>query len=176
MKNPFRYVTILAVLACLSISIAPKLASAQAGSAGGSIGNDDKSVSGSRSAPRSVEEPERPARPSREDTNESLRASRKSGSAGSGGVGSFDGSWAVLLVGGPMCHGTASGSVVISGGTILGEGIATGRVSTSGASYTAGRTREGISYTTSGHLSGRSGSGVFRRSDGCTGRWTASRL
>jgi hypothetical protein len=41
--------------------IGPSLALAQSGSAGGNIGNDDKSLSGSRQPPRSVE-PERPAR------------------------------------------------------------------------------------------------------------------
>jgi hypothetical protein len=173
MKNP--YLTILAVFACLSIA-APKLASAQAGSAGGSIGNDDKSISGSRSAPRSVEEPEQPARRSREDANEAPRASRKGGAGGGGGgAGSFDGAWAVLIVGGPACQGSVTGAVVISSGRIIGDGISTGRVSPSGATYTAGTTKEGIRYTTSGHLSGRGGSGTFRRSDGCSGRWTASK-
>jgi len=43
-------------LLCLSISVAftPGLAFAQ-GSAGGSIGNDEKSLSGTREAPRSAE-------------------------------------------------------------------------------------------------------------------------
>jgi hypothetical protein len=33
----------------------------------------------------------------------------------------------------------------------------------------------GVSVTSSGHLSGRNGSGAFRRSDGCNGTWTASK-
>jgi hypothetical protein len=175
MRNSFRCLTVLALSACLFIAVAPHLASAQSGSAGGSIGNDDKSVSGSRSAPRSVEEPER-AKPSRDDSD-TPRASRKSGTGGGGGGGggSFDGAWGVVIVGGPMCQGSVTGAVVITSGRIIGDGISSGRVSPNGATFTAGTTKEGIPYTTSGHLSGRSGSGTFRRSDGCNGRWVASK-
>jgi hypothetical protein len=178
MRNSFRCLTVLALFACLFIAIGPQLASAQSGSAGGSIGNDDKSVSGSRSAPRSVEEPER-AKPSRDDSD-TPRASRRSspgggGGGGGGGAGSFDGAWAVVVVGGPMCQGSVTGAVVISSGRIIGDGISSGRVSPNGATFTAGATKEGIPYTTSGHLSGRGGSGTFHRSDGCTGRWVASK-
>jgi len=177
MKTPFRCQMISALFACLLVAVAPKLASAQ-GSAGGSIGNDDNSVSGSRSAPRAVEQPERPAKPSRDDSDSSRRTSRKSDSGdggGGGGAGSFDGAWAVVVIGGPMCQGSVTGAVVISSGRIIGDGISSGRVSPNGATHTAGATKEGIPYTTSGHLSGRNGSGTFRRSDGCTGRWVASK-
>jgi hypothetical protein len=178
MKNAFRYLIIVTFMTCLSISIGPRLANAQSGSAGGSIGNDDKAVSGSRNTPpRSVEEPDRTPRRSKDDSDESQRASRKSGAGGGGGesVGVFDGAWAVLIIGGPACQGTVAGAVVISSGRIIGDGISSGRVSPNGSTYTAGATKEGLTYTTSGRLSGRSGSGSFRRSDGCTGRWTASK-
>jgi hypothetical protein len=33
----------------------------------------------------------------------------------------------------------------------------------------------GIPIIGSGHVSGRSGSGTFRRSDGCVGNWTSSK-
>jgi hypothetical protein len=33
----------------------------------------------------------------------------------------------------------------------------------------------GITVITTGRLSGRSGGGTFRQSDGCTGRWTAAK-
>jgi hypothetical protein len=174
MKNVRRR-AISALFFCLFIAIGCPCANAQSGSAGGSIGNDDKAVSGSRGAPRSVEEPERPARPGAEDADEQPRTSRKSSGSGGGGGGSFDGAWAVLVIGGPACQGSVTGAVVISRGRIIGDGISTGRVSPNGTTYTAGRTKEGISYTTSGHLAGRSGSGIFRRSDGCTGRWTAAK-
>ena len=179
MRNSFRSLTVLALSAGLFIAIGPRLASAQSGSAGGSIGNDDKSVSGSRSTPRSVEEPERPAKPSRDDSG-TPRASRRTspgggGGGGDSGAGSFDGAWAVVVIGGPMCQGSVTGAVVISSGRIIGDGISSGRVSPNGATFTAGATKEGIPYTTSGHLSGRGGSGTFRRSDGCSGRWVASK-
>jgi hypothetical protein len=60
------------------------------GSAGGSIGNDEKSLSGTREAPRSVENPARRSKP-RPEAEEPRRAARKSGGGGGGGgPGSFD--------------------------------------------------------------------------------------
>jgi hypothetical protein len=173
MKNSFRCLTVLS--ACLFIAIAPHLARAQSGSAGGSIGNDDKSVSGSRSAPRSVEEPER-AKPSREDSDSSRRASRKGGSGGGGGGGGgFDGAWSIVIIGGPMCQGSVTSAFVVSSGKIIGEGVSSGSVSASGGAYATGTTKEGLPFTSSGRLSGRNGSGTIRRSDGCIGRWVASK-
>jgi hypothetical protein len=175
MKTAFRYLTIVAFVACLPIALNPRVASAQSGSAGGSIGNDDKSVSGSRSAPRSVEEPDRPARRGRQDSDESPRASRKSGSGGSGGGGSFDGAWAIVIVGGPMCQGSITSAFTVSSGRIIGDGVSSGSVTPNGAAYASGTTKEGLTYTSSGRLSGRSSSGTVRRSDGCTGRWSATK-
>jgi hypothetical protein len=179
MKNLFRCLTISALFACLFVLIAPELAHAQSGSAGGSIGNDDKSVSGSRQAPpRSVEQPERPARPSRDDSDDSRRASRKSGSGGGGGGGgggSFDGAWSIVIVGGPMCQGSVTSAFIVSSGRIIGDGVSSGSVSPNGAAFASGTTKEGMTYTSSGRLSGRNGSGTVRRSDGCTGRWMASK-
>jgi len=37
------------------------------------------------------------------------------------------------------------------------------------------RIRRGLSWTSTGRMSANGGSGSFVRSDGCTGRWTASR-
>jgi hypothetical protein len=48
----------------LLVGLGAGLALAQSGSAGGSIGNDEKSLSGSRQAPRAVER-EKPARKSK---------------------------------------------------------------------------------------------------------------
>jgi hypothetical protein len=48
--------------ATLAIVALPGLARAQSGSAGGSIGNDEKSLSGSRETPRAAE-PSKPAAP-----------------------------------------------------------------------------------------------------------------
>ncbi|MCC8942699.1 hypothetical protein H8A99_41395, partial [Bradyrhizobium sp. Arg68] len=49
------------------------VALAQSGSSGGSVGNDEKSLSGSRETPRAVE-PSRPARRSRHEAEEPRRA------------------------------------------------------------------------------------------------------
>jgi hypothetical protein len=75
----------------MAIMIGPNTTFAQ-GSAGGSIGNDDKAVSGSRPEPRAVE---KPSRRSRSDDDEPRRSSRKSGGGGSGGGGGGGGggSW-----------------------------------------------------------------------------------
>jgi hypothetical protein len=139
---------------------------AQSGSAGGSIGNDEKSLSGSR-APRAVE-PSKPARRAKPESNEPRRASRRSGG---GGGGNFDGAWVVVARGTP-CGGSTE-RVVISGGRITGE-WSSGQVSPNGTSTGHG-SAGGVSWTSSGRMSTRSGSGSFVRSDGCTGRWTASK-
>ena len=135
---------------------------AQSGSAGGSIGNDEKSLSGSRATPRSVE-PEKHARPSKPEREAPRRTSRGAG-------GNFDGAWVVVSVG---CGATTTGAVVVTSGKIIGEGLA-GHVSPSGAASSVGQ-YNGITVNSSGHISGRSGSGTFRRSDGCSGRWTSTK-
>ena len=173
MPNPIRR-QIGTALRCalLAVAIGPAPSLAQSGSAGGSIGNDEKSVSGSRQAPRSVET-EKPARRSRPEAEEPRRASRKSGggdAAGAGG-GNFDGTWVSNAVGTPC--GASTERFVISGGRIVGE-LSSGQVSPNG-STTSGGSVSGLSWNSSGRFSGRSGSGSFVRSDGCTGRWTASK-
>src|SRR5450432_579573 len=92
------------------------------GSAGGSIGNDEKSLSGSREAPRSVESPARRSKP-RSEAAEPRRAAR------GGGGGNFDGAWAVVSVG---CGGTTNGAVVVTSGRIIAQGVS-GTVSPNGA-------------------------------------------
>src|SRR5262249_33917537 len=98
------------------IMTAPNVVLAQ-GSAGGSIGNDDKSVSGSRSAPRAVE-PDRSAAPrrSKPDADAPRQATRKSGGGGGGG-GNFDGTWSYVGVG-TNCQGTGAGSFTVSGSRV----------------------------------------------------------
>jgi hypothetical protein len=156
-------------VALLGLSMAlinPSTTYAQ-GSAGGSIGNDDKAVSGSRPEPRAVE---KPSRRSRSDADEPRRSSRKSG-----GGGSFDGAWIVNAVG-VTCSGTSSNAVVVTSGRIIGNNVTSGRVSPNGAVYaTGGGGSSGLTNVTTGRLSGRSGSGTFVQSDGCRGRWTASK-
>jgi hypothetical protein len=150
----------------LSATIAPPSALAQSGSAGGSIGNDEKSLSGSRSD-RSAE-PAPSAR--RSKPAEEPRSSSRRGGGGGGGGGSFPGACMVVSVG---CGGTTSGAVVVSSGKVIGQGV-TGTVSSSGAVSTFGQ-GDGVTFTGSGRLGARSGSGSFRRSDGCGGTWTSSK-
>jgi len=140
---------------------------AQSGSAGGSIGNDEKSLSGSREKPRAVES-SKPARRAKPESDEPRRASQKSGG---GGGGNFDGSWVAVAVGTPC--GSSTERFVISGGSLSGE-LSSGSVSPNGATRSGGSV-QGLSWTSSGRFSGRGGSGSFVRSDGCTGRWTASK-
>ena len=151
------------ILALLMLVCGSGLAYAQSGSAGGSIGNDEKSLSGSR-APESS----KTARRSEPEADEPRRAERKSG----GGGNNFDGAWIVSSVG-VTCQGTSSNAVVVTSGRIIGE-TARGTVSPDGRVYGT-TTGNGITVITTGRLSGRSGGGTFRQSDGCTGRWTASK-
>jgi hypothetical protein len=147
----------------LAIGIGAGNALAQSGSAGGNIGNDDKSLSGTRSA-----EPERPSRRSKPEAEEPRRsAPRRSGGSG-GGAGNFDGAWAVVSVG---CGGTSTSAVVVTSGRIIGEGVS-GTVGANGSAHSVGN-YNGITIISSGHVSGRSGTGTFKRSDGCVGSWTS---
>ncbi|HXH47528.1 MAG TPA: hypothetical protein VNK51_27250 [Bradyrhizobium sp.] len=146
----------------LTFLLAAPNAFAQSGSAGGSIGNDEKSLSGSRSD-RSAE----PAAPARRSKPAEERSSpRRTG--GGGGGGGFDGAWIVTSVG---CGGSTSGAVVVTSGRVIGEGVS-GTVSPSGAVSTRGQ-GQGVTFTGAGRLSGRSGSGTWRRSDGCGGTWSS---
>lgn len=165
MQNMFRDGFLTALFSALLLStLGPTAALAQSGSSGGSIGNDEKSLSGSRDTPRAIES-SRPARRSKPADEEPRRAARKSGGGGGGGV---DGAWVVTSVG---CGGTGSGAIVITSGRIIGEGL-TGSVSASGAARSVYQAN-GLTSIGSGRLSGRSGAGTFRRSDGCGGTWSA---
>jgi hypothetical protein len=157
----------------ITVAFGTSAALAQSGSAGGSIGNDEKSVSGSsRPTPRAAET-EKPARRTkpRAEREEPRRAPQKSGGGGGGGGGgNFDGAWMVTSVG---CGGTTTGAVVVTSGRIIADGVS-GTVSPSGGVRTVGNFN-GVSVTSSGHLSSRRGSGSFRRSDGCGGTWSSSK-
>jgi hypothetical protein len=169
MQYSFRRSIPIGLLALLMSAVGSGAALAQSGSAGGSIGNDEKSLSGSRATPRTVEtaKPARRSKP-RPEPEEPRRASRKSG--GGGGGGNFDGAWMVTSVG---CGGTTTGAVVVTSGRIIAQGVS-GTVSPSGGVRTLGNFN-GVAVTSSGRLSGRSGAGSFRRSDGCGGTWTSAK-
>ena len=148
----------------MSLMCGASLVHAQSGSAGGSIGNDEKSLSGTR-----TNESARPARRSQPEADEPRRASRR---GGGGGSNNFDGAWIVNAVG-VTCQGSSSNAVVVTSGKIIGQ-KARGTVSPDGKVYGTS-TDQGITIITTGRLSGCSGGGTFRQSDGCTGRWTAAK-
>jgi hypothetical protein len=152
---------ILFIGAVAALWNAPALA--QSGSVGGSIGKGDKSISGSQEPARALPQ-QQPAAP------KAKASSRASSGGGGGGGGSFDGAWAVSAVG-VTCQGGSQSAVVVTSGRIIGQGVS-GQVSANGTVSTVGNSN-GITIISSGKLSGRSGSGTFRQSDGCTGRWTA---
>jgi hypothetical protein len=153
----------------LALAIGPAAAVAQSGSAGGSIGNDDKSLSGSRSEPSLDREA---PTPSNRDPQEAPRSPR----GNNGGVGSnFDGTWAYTGIG-TNCRGSGSGLLVISGGLISSKNRGIGRVSPDGAYRSASVGDDGVALTATGRMSGNTGTGSYRRADGCNGRWTAKRL
>ena len=132
MQNAIRHRSKITFLAAsLAVMVGQGTALAQSGSAGGSIGNDEKSLSGSRSA-----EPERPARRSKPEAEEPRRSTSRRGGGGGGGGGNFDGAWIVVSTG-TTCSGSSTTAVVVSSGKIIGEGLS-GSVSPSGATSSVG--------------------------------------
>lgn len=133
---------------------------AQSGSMGGTIGNREKSLSGSRDV-----ESERSAH------REKPRRSQREAPARRSGGGNFDGVWTVVSRG---CSGAGTGSIVVSGGRIVGQGVS-GSISSNGAIRSVVNLGNGGVSIGSGRASGRTASGIYRQSDGCTGRFTAVR-
>jgi hypothetical protein len=151
----------LATAFILYLHAAPALAQ---GSTGGSIGKQDKSISGDQDGGGS--------RSTSQERSPKSERSSKSRSGGGGG-GNFDGTWASASFGRTTCSDKTTAVVAISGGRMVSDGF-TGTVSGSGAvrGVWAG---SGLSATVTGRISGNSGSGTFRRSDGCEGGWTLTR-
>lgn len=63
--------------------------------------------------------------------------------------------------------------LVGSNGKVIGQG-GSGTVSQNGAVRTVGQ-GDGVTFTGAGRLGGRSGSGTWRRSDGCGGTWSSAK-
>jgi hypothetical protein len=145
---------------------------AQSGSTGGSIGKEDKSISGSQApAARSVP-PSAPAQPApRAKSASRSNSGGSSGGGGGGGANPYDGVWTFVGVSSGNCSGSVT--LTISGGRLVGEGY-TGTVSPNGAINVVGA-NNGITAVSTGRLSGNSGSGSYQQSDGCTSRWVASK-
>jgi len=138
------------------------------GATGGSLGNDNKSLSGSSSEPRA-------AKPARRERSEPRAAPVRRNSDGDGGgsVARFDGRWRIKFVGRTQIGAgmTADSTMTFSNGR-SSDGST---VSSSGAFQGAANT-SGVSAIMTGRLSGRSGGGSMRMSNGCSGRWTAVKL
>lgn len=165
----FHLIRISLLAALLSALALSEPVHAQSGSGGGSISNDNKSLSGSRDAAPAESKPAR----RNSDADEPRRASRKSsGGGGGGGANPYDGAWMVYGKG-VTCEGTSSNPIVVTSGRIIGQ-TARGTVSPNGQ-VNGHASSGGLTIITTGRLSGRSGGGTFRQSDGCTGTWTASK-
>jgi hypothetical protein len=151
----------------LALQAAPALSQS---AVGGSIGKQDKSVSGggdeggsSRSTSHERER-ERPSRSERERPSRGERSASRSSGGGSGA--SFDGTWAVASSGNPC--GSSKLSLGFSSGRIVSPAGFSGSVS-GGGSLHGSWSSNSFTGTFSGRLSSGSGSGSFRRSDGCVG-------
>ncbi len=154
--------------AALLLSASPVFAQ---GATGGSLGNDNKTLSGSSAEPRAAkpaarERSERPA-----PRRQTATRSRNEG----GGGGGFDGVWSISSAGTSGCSDTLTEQFTVSNGRMTGgSGGGSATVSANGSVRGAGN-YSGIGVTSQGRLSGRTGSGTFQRSDGCSGRWVASK-
>ncbi len=135
------------------------------GATGGSLGNDNKSLSGSSSEPRAA----RPARSPRSEP----RAAPARRDSGDGSAARFDGTWRITFTGqSAVCAGkSASSTLAIAGGRTTDGGS----ISPNGALQGVGSSGS-VSAAMTGRLSGRGGGGMMHMSNGCSGRWTAAKL
>jgi hypothetical protein len=156
------------VVPVVVIVMNPGLVLAQSGSAGGIIGNDEKSLSGSRPELSPDEPGKADNGPAKSEQDSPSAPSRSATSS----VSSFDGAWAVVGVG-TTCFGSSSSVAVVTSGRLIGQS-SRGTVSADGAVHAVGHVN-GITIVSTGRFSGRHGAGLFRRSDGCAGRWSASK-
>jgi Caspase domain len=104
----------------------------------------------------------------------SREAEQPHGSDDRGGS-NFDGTWAYTGIG-TNCRGSGSGFLAVSGGVIKSKRGVIGRIGPDGAFRSASVGDDGVALTSTGRMSGNTGSGSYRRVDGCNGRWTAKRL
>jgi len=70
------------------------------------------------------------------------------------------------------CSGGGTGTVVVSSGQLIGRGVS-GSISPDGTIRSVTNVGNGIRAIGSGRASGRRASGIYRQTDGCTGRFTA---
>jgi hypothetical protein len=149
-----RIVSILVVGMLSSLAVATT-AFAQAGSTGGTVGKTDKSVAGA--------EEKREIQPRKRSSPRKETASRSRRGGGAGGLARYDGTWtAVLSASCSSGSGTLTGTV--AGGLISGP-LLSGTISPTGSFRIVGQ--DGTVAT--GRVTGNTGSGTYKRADGCTG-------
>jgi hypothetical protein len=143
------------VIAMLAVPLQLAPAAGQ-GATGGSIGKQDKSLSGG------IDE----ARPRSKSTERAKSKSERSSSRGDGS--SYDGRYSMSAVGGAGCAGQQSGSgnLVISGGRASETGF---QLAVSGSGSLRGNINKGnLVGTLSGRISGNgTGSGTMNFTNGC---------
>ncbi|WP_246663738.1 hypothetical protein [Tardiphaga sp. vice278] len=157
---------------CAALILSGCAAFAQ-GATGGSLGNDNKTLSGSSPEPRSGAPAPRERSERRAPRKET--APRNRGNGAGGGGGNFDGVWSISSAGTSGCSDTLTEQFVVTSGRMMGKnGNGSAAVSANGSVRGSGN-YSGIRVTSQGRLSGRTGSGSFQRSDGCAGRWVATK-
>ena len=158
------------------------LAQAEGGGIGGSLAAPETRTVRAKPRPRRIAAPRAAPAPrvivKREVVYEPRYVTRPAAPAPrrsvrqSDGLASYDGVWAVSA-GGP-CSGAGSGQAMISAGRITSS-TGSGTISSGGAVNTVSALN-GITIVAQGQMTGRSGSGVYRQSDGCTATWSAVKL
>ena len=149
-------------LIAIALLLAPNGALAQAGSTGGNVGKQDKSVSGGQ---------DESAKP-HATRKASPKPSRTAPARREAGPPAASGSWKGVSTG--HCIPDWSWMLAIgSDGIISGSGT-TGHVGRGGAGSGI-MTVLGRSYNFVGHFGASAGSGTWKRADGCSGTWTGTK-
>ncbi|MGB6348709.1 MAG: hypothetical protein WBG10_01655 [Pseudolabrys sp.] len=149
-------------LIAIAVLFEPDAALTQAGSTGGNVGKQDKSVSGAQ---------DEGAKPPRAQKT-SPKPSRSAPARAETGASAASGEWKGVSTG--RCIVDWSWTLQISGeGIITGSGT-TGRVGRGGAGNGTMRVL-GKNYHFAGHFGPSRGSGTWKREDGCSGKWTGTK-
>jgi hypothetical protein len=154
----------LCFLIAIALLLAPQRALAQAGTTGGNIGKPEKSISGGQ------DESAKPHAAKKTPPKQSRSASAPARAAA--GPAAASGAWKGVSTG--SCIPDWSWTLQISNeGVITGSGT-TGHVGRGGAG-SGTMTVLGRDYNFVGHFGPSTGSGTWKRSDGCFGSWTGTK-
>ena len=173
---------------------------AQAGSMGGTVGKQDKSASGGEAQrpgsasqrkaaskqPKSASggaEAQRTRsasqRPARDKQTETARITPEPPSKAAATRVNYDGEWRVSSSPRSGCATVSTDNVSVTGGVVQGRGLSglglSGHIGHGGRVNAIWRLA-GWRRHYSGRVDSRSGSGVWKTHDGCTGTWTAVRV